>query len=91
VASLVRGVEDLVVEDGEIEGETQADGVRRRQLGLRNLGGSLVGLERLVGGVLAAVTDGELGEVTVIVTLPIVEELETANATRNKASNTNIL
>jgi hypothetical protein len=91
VASLVRGVEDLVVEDGEIEGETQADGVRRRQLSLRNLGGSLVGLERLVGGVLAAVTDGELGEVTVIVTLPIVEELGTANATRNKASNTNIL
>jgi hypothetical protein len=79
VASLIRSVEDLVVEDREVEGETQADGVRGRQLGLGNLGGSLVGLERLVGGVLAAVADGKLGEVTVVVTLPIIGELDTAN------------
>jgi hypothetical protein len=79
VASLVRSVEDLVVEDREVEGETQADGVRGRQLGLGNLGGSLVRLERLVGGVLAAVADGKLGEVTVVVTLPIIGELDTAN------------
>lgn len=61
VASLVRGVENLVVEYGEVEGKAEADRVRRRKLGLGNLGGSLVGLERLVGRVLALVTDSELG------------------------------
>ena len=70
VASLVGGIEDLVVEDGEVKGKTQADGVRGRQLGLGNFGGSLVGLERLVGGVLALVANGKLGEITVVVTLP---------------------
>jgi hypothetical protein len=75
MACLVRGIEDLVVENGEVQGETQADGVGRRKIGLGNLGGSLVGLEGLVGGVLAAVADGELGKVTVVVTLPRIKEL----------------
>lgn len=71
MASLVGSIEDLVVEDREVEGKTQADGVGGRQLGLGNLGGSLVGLERLVGRILATVANGELSEVTVVVTLPI--------------------
>ena len=71
VAGLVGGVEDLVVEDGEVESETQTDGVSGGELGLSNLGSSLVSLERLVGRVLAAVANGELGEVTVVVTLPV--------------------
>ena len=71
VASLVRGVEDLVVENGEVQGKTKADGVRRRKLGLGNIGGSLVSLEGLVGRVLALVAHSELGEVTVVVTLPV--------------------
>jgi hypothetical protein len=71
VASLIRGVEDLVVEDGEVQGETQADGVSGRQLVLGNIGGSLVGLEGLVGGVLALVASSKLGEITVVVTLPV--------------------
>ena len=70
VASLIRGIEDLVVEDGEVEGKAETDGVGRGELGLGNLGGGLIGLEGLVGRVLALVADGELGEVTVIVTLP---------------------
>jgi hypothetical protein len=74
VASLVGGVEDLVVEDGEVEGKTKADGVGGRQLSLGNLGGSLVSLEGLIGRVLAAVANGELGEVTVVVTLPVASE-----------------
>jgi hypothetical protein len=74
VASLVGGVENLVVEDGEVERKTKADGVGRRQLSLGNLGSGLVGLEGLVGRVLAAVANGELGEVTVVVTLPIKSE-----------------
>lgn len=71
VASLVGRVEDLVVEDGEVESQTQTDGVGRSQVGLGNLGGSLVGLERGIGGGLAALTNGELGQVTVVVTLPV--------------------
>jgi hypothetical protein len=71
VASLVGLVADLVVEDGEVQGEAETDGVGRRKLGLSNLGGSLVSLEGLVGRVLTAVTESELGEVTVVVTLPV--------------------
>lgn len=71
VASLIRSIENLVVEDGEVQGKSETDGVGRRKLGLSNLGGSLVGLKRLVGGILALVANGELGEVTVVVTLPI--------------------
>jgi hypothetical protein len=70
VAGLVGGVENLVVEDREVEGETQADGVRGRELGLGDLGGSLVSLERLVGAVLSSVANGKLREVAVVVTLP---------------------
>ena len=73
MASLIGSVQDLVVEDGEVEGKTQADGVGRRQLSLGNLGGSLVGLQGLVGGVLATVANGKLSEVAVVVTLPIIE------------------
>lgn len=70
MASLIRGVKDLVVENGEVEGKTKADGVSGRKLSLGDLSSSLVGLEGLVGRVLAAVANGELGEVTVVVTLP---------------------
>jgi hypothetical protein len=70
VASLVRSVEDFVVEDGKVKCKTQADRVGGRKLSLSNLSSSLVGLEGLVGRILAAVTDSELGEVTVVVTLP---------------------
>jgi hypothetical protein len=72
VASLVGSVENLVVEDGEVQGEAETDGVGGGKLGLGNLGGGLVGLEGLVGGVLAAVADGELGQVAVVVALPVV-------------------
>lgn len=71
MASLVGGIQDLVVENGEVEGKTQADRVSGRELGLSNLSSSLVSLEGLVGRVLAAVANGELGEVTVVVTLPV--------------------
>lgn len=70
MASLVGGIQNLIVEDREVEGETEADGVSRGQLGLGDLGGSLVGLEGLVGRVLALVANGELGEVAVVITLP---------------------
>jgi hypothetical protein len=60
VASLVWGVEDLIVEDGEVERKAKTDGVRGGKLRLSHFGGSLVSLERLIGAVLAAVSDCEL-------------------------------
>jgi hypothetical protein len=80
MAGLVGSVQDLVVEDGEVEGKTQADGVCRRELSLGDLSSGLVGIERLVGGVLALVTHGELSEVTVVVTLPVVGDLSVTGA-----------
>jgi hypothetical protein len=41
VAGAVGRVQDLVVEDGEVEGKAEADGVRRGELGLGNVGGVL--------------------------------------------------
>lgn len=72
MASLVWGVEDLVVKYREVEGQTKADGVSRSEVGGSNFGGSLVSLEGLVRGRLALVARGELGEVTVVVTLPVI-------------------
>ena len=72
MASLVGSVKDLVVEDGEVKGKAEADGVGGRKLGLGNVGSVLVGIDRLVGGVLALVANGELGKVTVVITLPVI-------------------
>ncbi len=47
MAGSIGRIEDLVVEDGEIERESQTDRVGRRQLGLGDLGGIL--LHVLVG------------------------------------------
>lgn len=74
VASLIRGVQDFVVEDGEVEGESETNGVGRGKVSGGDLGGSLVGLQRVVGSTLAAVANGELGKVAVVVTLHLVVE-----------------
>ena len=41
MAGTVRRVEDLVVEDGEVQGEAETDGVSGSELGLGNVGGVL--------------------------------------------------
>jgi len=41
VASTVGGVEDLVVEDGEVQGKAETDGVSGGELGLGDIGGAL--------------------------------------------------
>ena len=46
MACTVGGVDDLVVEDGEVEGESEADGMRRLHLGPRDVERVLV---RLLG------------------------------------------
>jgi len=71
LASLVGRVEDLVVENGEVQGKSEADGMGRSEVGGSNIGGGLVSLEGLVGRGLALVTNGELGKVTVVVALPV--------------------
>lgn len=71
LASLVGRVEDLVVEDGEVQGKTKTDGVGGSKVLGSDLSGGLVSLERLVGRGLALVANGELSEVAVVVTLPI--------------------
>ncbi len=70
VASLVGRVENLVVEDGEVQRKTETDRVRGREISLRDLRGVLVGLERLLGRLLAPFANRELGKVTVVVALP---------------------
>lgn len=71
VASLIRGVQDLVVEDREVQGKTESDWVGWGQVALGDLSGTLVSQKRLIGRLLALVTKSKLGEVTVVVTLPV--------------------
>jgi hypothetical protein len=70
LASRVRRVQDLVVEDREVESKAETNRVRRSQAGSSNLGGSFVCLERLIGRSLARVTHGKFGEVAVVIALP---------------------
>ena len=86
MASLVGRVEDLIVEDREVQGKSKADGVGGSQVGLCNLGGILVGLKRLVGRGLALVAQCELGQVTVVVTLPARRSNSVSASTHNVRS-----
>mmetsp|Transcript_26633 Transcript_26633/g.75183 ORF Transcript_26633/g.75183 Transcript_26633/m.75183 type:complete len:235 (+) Transcript_26633:111-815(+) len=75
-AALVRRGEPLVVEDGEVEREAEADRVRRLQPPHREVVGRLVGLVRLVGEAVVGAAEGELGQVAVVVALHLqVEDL----------------
>jgi hypothetical protein len=73
MAGLIRRIQDLIVENGEVEGQTQADWVGWCKVSLCNFGGVLVSLEGLVGRLLSLVANGELSKVTVVITLPAVE------------------
>lgn len=75
MACLVRRVEDLIVENGEVKGKTQTDGVGGSKVSLSDFSGILVGGQRVVGRSLALLTEGELGEITVVITLPVSEWL----------------
>jgi len=70
MACLVGRVQDFIVENGEVKGETKTDWVCWRKVGLGNFGRVLVSLKRLVGRLLSLVANGELGQVTVVITLP---------------------
>mmetsp|Transcript_30500 Transcript_30500/g.85404 ORF Transcript_30500/g.85404 Transcript_30500/m.85404 type:complete len:208 (-) Transcript_30500:264-887(-) len=76
VARPLRGVEDLVVEHGEVQGQAQANRVRRRQLVQRDRLGLLVGHQGLLGSLFPVVAGLELGQVAVVVPLHLqVEDL----------------
>ena len=70
MACTVGGIENFVVEDGEVKCETETDGVCWGELGDSDVGRGLVGLEGLVGGRLSLVASGELSEVSVVVSHP---------------------
>jgi len=76
VAGLGGVVEALVVEHGEVEGESESDGVGGLQLVVGNLGGLGVGFEGTLGDLLVEVGGGVFGDVSEIVTLHLkVEDL----------------
>jgi len=72
VAGLVGRVENLVVEDREVQGKTKANRMRGSKVGLSDLSSGFVGLQGGVCGVLALVADSELGEVAMVITLPVI-------------------
>lgn len=73
---LFGGIGDLVVEDGEVEGQPQADGVRGLHLLFADVHGLLVGFLGVVYRLLAVVPGGHLGQVSEIVALHLqVEDL----------------
>ncbi len=65
LARLLWRVEDLVVEDGEVERQSQADGVRGLHLRLGDLKGLLVRLLGVLQHAVAVVAGGNLGQVSV--------------------------
>ena len=70
MASLIGGVENLIVEHGEVERETEPDWMRGGKVRNGNFAGRLVSLQGLVRRFFALVSKGKLGEVAVIVALP---------------------
>lgn len=70
MTSTIRGVEDFIVEDGEVEGETETDGVGGCEFRLSNVRGGLVGVMGVTGGFLSLVAKGEFSKVSVVVSLP---------------------
>lgn len=68
--SLVGLVHNLIVEDGEVEGQTQADGMGGSKIAGSNGGGLLVSLQRSLGGRFALVTGRKLGKIAVVVASP---------------------
>lgn len=70
MTSLIRGVQDFVVKYGEIQGQSETDGVGWGKVSLRDFSCVLVGLQGLIGGLLALVTESELGQVTMVIALP---------------------
>lgn len=73
-ACLAHVLHDLIVEDGEVQGETEADGVASIQTLLSNGASLLVGSEGVSLGLGEALVLGALSDVTAVVTDHLKEE-----------------
>lgn len=69
--SLLRSVQDFIVEHGEVESEPQPDRVGRREVGVGDLAGLLIGVEGLLRRELTFLSCSKLGQVPVVIPLPI--------------------
>merc|ERR1712117_221380 len=69
LASLLGRVEDLVVEDGEVERQTEANRMRGLHLGLSNFKSFLVSLLRIFENSCSSVTHSHLGKVPEVIAL----------------------
>ena len=67
-------VHDLVVEHGEVKGETESDWVGGLEVLVGLLSGLVVSLEGALGNLLVVFTSGVLTNVSVVVTLHFEEE-----------------
>merc|ERR1719162_1275164 len=74
VARFVGCVEDLVVKDGKVKGQTKADGMRWGKVRLGNSTGCLVSIQGGSGGFLSCVSCLEFGKVSVVISLHLVVE-----------------
>jgi hypothetical protein len=86
LASLIGGVQDLVVENGEVKGQTETDGVGGREIS-GDLRGLLVSLKRLVTSILSAISLLELSNITVVVTLINAREGQVSDLKINRGKN----
>jgi hypothetical protein len=75
VAGTVGGVENLVVEDGEVESKSKTDGVSWGQFGLCDFCGALVGFMSTGSSLLARIASSKLCKITVIISLPASKNL----------------
>ena len=76
MACALRGVEDLVVEDRELEGKTQTDGVGGREVNKGNVLRCFIGQQRLLCRFLAFSAGLKLCQIAVVVALHLeVEDL----------------
>lgn len=69
-ASAIRRVENFVIENREVEGQSEADGVGGGQVYHGNVAGSLVSHQAVLSRLLPVVADGKLSQVPVVVALP---------------------
>jgi len=75
LACLVRRIQDLVVEYGEIKSKTKSDRVGWSKLLLRNTTGRLICLVRSIGGSFPLVSLSKFSEIAVVVSVPKIVRL----------------
>lgn len=70
LASAVWRVEDFIIENGEVKGQSQANGVRWREFGQGNVASSFVRDQTVLCCLLPVVACSKLCQVPVVISLP---------------------